>query len=415
MLLSTSATTATPTPRPASSSAGDVLDGDLRAEVLCGAADLSAIDSDWDELAAAAVEPNVFYERWNLAPALAEFAKDEHVELLLVYRAGRRRDTTPRLCGLFPLVRRRCERLPVSSWTLWDHGYCYLRTPLIRAGHEREVLHAALDWIEGQPRRPAVLNWPMIDGGGDFAQALVDVLGARCPVHSAVERHNRAQLQRSPGWNGDVDSLMSSHHRRELRRQRRRLAELGQVELRSLRHESELAWWRDSFLRLESQGWKGREQTALAESTSSRAYFEQIIAAAFARGQLQMLGLFLNNEPIALKVNLLSGRGSYGFKIAYDEQYARFSPGVQLELENVRLFYEESGLDWMDSCAVANHFMINRLWKHRRTIDHLLISTGGWRGNLAVGAWPLFRAVKRTFRPSKSPPATSPASQAPDE
>jgi hypothetical protein len=124
-----------------------------------------------------------------------------------------------------------------------------------------------------------------------------------------------------------------------------------------------------------------------------------------------MLGLFLNGEPIALKVNLLSGRGSFGFKIAYDEQYARFSPGVQLELENVRVFHEETDLDWMDSCAVANHFMINRLWKHRRTIDHVLISTGGWRGNLAVGALPLVRAIKRTIRRGA---AQRPTAQHPD-
>ena len=53
----------------------------------------------------------------------------------------------------------------------------------------------------------------------------------------------------------------------------------------------------------------------------------------------------------------------------------------------------------MDSCAVPNHFMINRLWKDQRTIQHLIVSTGRRRGNLLVGLLPLLRAAKRTARP----------------
>lgn len=375
----------------------DLLDGPVTVEVVDGASDLESLTADWDQLAAAAVVPNVFYESWQLRPALKAFAGSESIRLVCVFRKGRRQDSVPQLCGLFPLVRRPAHRLPVSAWTLWDHPYCYLRTPLVRQGQERDVLRAVLEWASQESDRPALLDWPMIDGDGPFAQALIDVLGEDHRVSQTVDRHTRALLRRSPHWEADIEALMSSHHRRELRRQSRRLAESGTVELKTLRDSSELSWWRDSFLWLESEGWKGETRTALAGSDASRRFFEETMTAAWQRGQLQCLGLFLNNEPIAMKVNLLSGPGSYSFKIAYDERYAKFSPGVQLELENLRVLHEETDLQWMDSCAVAGHFMINRLWKDRRTIEHLLISTGRLTGNLAVGAFPFLRAIKRSL------------------
>ena len=40
-----------------------------------------------------------------------------------------------------------------------------------------------------------------------------------------------------------------------------------------------------------------------------------------------MLGLFLDDRPIALKVNFVAGDGAFVFKTAYDEAFSRFSPG----------------------------------------------------------------------------------------
>lgn len=121
-------------------------------------------------------------------------------------------------------------------------------------------------------------------------------------------------------------------------------------------------------------------------------------AAAYTRNRLQMFGLFLNGEPLAMKVNFLSDPGSFAFKIAYDERYAKYSPGVQLELENLRRLHESPDVEWMDSCAVPKHFMINRLWKERRTIQHLRVSTG-WISNLEIGMRSLLRSIRRSLKP----------------
>ena len=114
-----------------------------------------------------------------------------------------------------------------------------------------------------------------------------------------------------------------------------------------------------------------------------------------------MLGLFLDGRPIALKCNFLSGPGGFTFKIAYDESLAKFSPGVLLELDNLEDVHRRPEIRWMDSCAMPGHFMIGRLWRERRTLQTLWISTSRWLGNPLLGAAPLLRAASRTMFPRK--------------
>lgn len=375
------------------------LDGDLWVEVTTPRDISSVVAAEWDELALAAGSPNVFYERWNLFTALEHVAHNVHVELVLVYRRGKDSSTKPRLCGLFPLVRDRCARLPMSAWKLFSHPYAYLQTPLMRSGHESPVLAAFVDWAGSLRGGPGILHWSLVDGDGPFTHALADVVNDRGLVNVTIEHRTRALLRRREHWEDAVAAQLSCRHRREMKRQHRRLTELGELTVRTLHRGESLPEWQAAFLQLEQSGWKGESGTALAADPKSREYFLALSTAAHQAGQLGMMGLYLDGRPIALRTYLLAGcDGSYAWKIAYDEEYAKFSPGVQLEIEYVRQFHDDARLQWMDSCATTQHFMINRLWSDRRIVQHVLISLGGRLTNLAVGALPLARAVKRSLQ-----------------
>jgi len=116
-----------------------------------------------------------------------------------------------------------------------------------------------------------------------------------------------------------------------------------------------------------------------------------------------MLALELDGQRVAQKCNFLAGNGSFAFKIAYDEDYARYSPGLLLEIENIRQVHAAREIEWMDSCAVPIHFMINRLWLDRRTIQTALIPTGKRPGELIVSLMPLIRWINRKVRRISSP------------
>jgi hypothetical protein len=75
-------------------------------------------------------------------------------------------------------------------------------------------------------------------------------------------------------------------------------------------------------------------------------------------------------------VNFLAPPGSFSFKIAFDEDYARFSPGVLIQIENLRILARPD-IGWMDSCAVADHSMINSLWGERRRMVRATVPLAG--------------------------------------
>jgi len=115
-----------------------------------------------------------------------------------------------------------------------------------------------------------------------------------------------------------------------------------------------------------------------------------------------MLSLRLNGIAIAMKCNFIGPTAAYAFKIAFDEKYAAYSPGVLLEMENMRCLREEQSIPWMDSCAIPNHSMINHLWPSRRAIETRLVSNGHWASNLALLLFPLLQTSKRFLFPAKA-------------
>jgi hypothetical protein len=113
-----------------------------------------------------------------------------------------------------------------------------------------------------------------------------------------------------------------------------------------------------------------------------------------------MLALYCGEHPVAMKCNFLAREGSFAFKIAYDEAFARYSPGTLLELENIREFHRRPGLQWMDSCAAPEHFMVNRLWLDRRPLVDFITATGRAHGNFVVSSLSFLHWMRRSVRPA---------------
>ena len=360
----------------------------------------------WEDLAAHATEPNVFYEPWHLLPALRVFG-DSHFRFVLVYQP-QKGSKAPLLCGFFPLQRkRRYKGLPFRTLALWKHDYAHLCSPLIRSGYEKPCLEALLDWLQRESGA-ALFAGVETRADGPFHRHWLEVLYQRGALGFTDELYSRALLEPrnnvSPNADEYLRESLSRKRRKELKRLENRLGEMGQLTYEVLENQANAAPWIEQFLALEASGWKGRAGTAFANEESHRQFFRDIAMEAFHRGRLMMLALKLNGNPLAMKFNLLSGDGAFACKIAFDEEYARFSPGVLLELDNIRRLHEDenslpwSKACWMDSCAIPDHFMINRLWTERRLIQNFVLSTGHFSGDLVVSLLPLLRLANRTAR-----------------
>jgi hypothetical protein len=354
----------------------------------------------WEELARTALEPNPFYEAWMLIPALRLLGKGKGLQLVLVFAQDKAQAAGPPvLCGVFPLERKsRYKGLPVSVLSLWKHLYCFLCTPLIRADRARECLSAFFDWLTSARESAPLVEFNYVSGEGPFNQALVDCLNERLNLSFVSAIYNRALFKPRADADEYLRAAMSREHRKDVRRRQRRFSEQGRVEFAALEMEDDPRAWLEEFMQLEASGWKRELGGVIASKQEYSDYFITIAREAFRRGRLMMLGLRLNDKPIALKCNFLAEDGGYAFKIAYDESYSRFSPGFLLEIENIRRLHSRPEVEWMDSCAVPVHFMINRLWLDRRTIQTLLVSTGRRPGDMVVSLMPLIRWLNRKLR-----------------
>ncbi len=360
---------------------------------------------DWEDLAEHALEPNVFYEPWALASAVKSFAADQDLRFLLIFGADSARPTgPPLLCGLFPLeLKKQCVGLPVSTLTLWKHVHCFLCTPLIRASHAKEILAAFFDYLESKESGCSLMEFNSIPGEGRFRQLLADLIYERSMPVFEIESYTRAVIHPAQNAKAYIDATISGRHRKELRRKENRLSEQGQLTYTALERDGDVEGWIRDFLNLEASGWKGAEQSALAAKESERSFFQAVAREAFLRDRLMMLAIHLDDQPIALKCNWLTHDAAFAFKIAYDERYAEFSPGVLLELENIRRIHASQTIRWMDSCAAPNHPMINRLWTERRIIQTLVMPARRGSAEFLVSTMPLLRWAKRKLSLGKPP------------
>jgi hypothetical protein len=137
----------------------------MRAVEIKDADALAERRTDWDDLCRNAIEANVFYESWMLLPAIEAFGEESDLRFVLIYAEDRNeRGVAPLLCGLFPLERKlRYKGLPLDTLSLWRHLHCFLCTPPIRAGFERDCLAAFFDWLANAPGGPALMEFDWIN------------------------------------------------------------------------------------------------------------------------------------------------------------------------------------------------------------------------------------------------------------
>lgn len=338
--------------------------GAVTAEIV-PASDLEAIAAEWGDLAASAVEPNAFYAPAMLLPALAAFAEDGP-ELVLM------RDDRRRLIGVAPVAPLRgYSRLPVRYAATWMHKHCFFAAPLVRPGNERAFFKALFDFAE---HRGAFLRLRHLDAEGPLYAAALAVAAETGRLAAPSARYTRAMLK-APWTTDDYLKIsLNGKRRKELRRRRARLEEAGDLRFEVSRDDEDLASWAEDFMTLEASGWKGAGGTALRQDAASIRFFKDAVRRASAANEIRFFKLMLGDRPLAAAVNFQSGAVSYAFKIAYDEDYARYSPGVMMEIDIMKALEGALGLSFVDSCAKTHHPMIDRLWRGRRTISALNIS-----------------------------------------
>jgi CelD/BcsL family acetyltransferase involved in cellulose biosynthesis len=329
-------------------------------------AELAGVEAEWHALARRAVEPNVFYEpsfALAAAPALAPDAG-----AVLVRAAGQQQ-----LIGLFPCrIEPRRYGIPLPLLAGWAHPYGPLGTPLVDAEALHPAVAAFLDHVADDPRLPKLLLLPYQAEVGPVAMTIGAAIAQRGGRTARFDRHQRALLAPAKDRAGYLGAALGRKKRKELARQRRRLGETAGLQFTLAGTPADAADALADFFTLEARGWKGAAGTAATQDDAIRRFMETAVAGLAAQEQVDVARLRHDGHTIAAGVLLTSGRGAWFWKIAYDEDAARASPGVQLTLDLTDMILRDGDIAWCDSCATADHAMIDAIWRERRPMVDLL-------------------------------------------
>jgi CelD/BcsL family acetyltransferase involved in cellulose biosynthesis len=281
---------------------------------------LPDVAPEWEALADATgagpfVRPG-WFEAW--ASAFAE----EPVSALTARRDGR-------LVGALALLSRRSGLVSPTNW----------HTPAYAAVAAGDDVAAALaqEALRSAPHR---LDLSFLDPADGFARAVVDA------SREASRRLIVRPVLRSPylALEGDFESYEASRPskvRREIARRRKRLEELGAVEVSFVDGGENLERLLAEGFAVEGSGWKTERGTAIAEDRAAARFYRDVAAWAAAAGWLQLGFVRVGGRAVAFSYSLVVGDTCHVVKVGFDPEFGRYAVGKLLTREAIRRAFEQ--------------------------------------------------------------------------
>jgi hypothetical protein len=271
----------------------------------------AAIEAEWRDLAARAIEPNLFFAPDFALPAAQHLVafRDASVQLVWAGEPGQ-----GRLLGLLPASWRRPLLGPheLAGWTDPRLGNA---APLVDAERAGEVI-ASLRAAPGARRRQTGgrLRFAGLDLDGPFASALQRAAG---PLGWSVAL--KAAPVRSPAAGAPALAAL-----------RRGLSCHGQVAIARSGCREELRDMVELILALEASGPAARRGEAALQDVREAAFLRSMTRGLARSQQCRAALMLLDGEPIAGAILLGKAPRLWLQASAQAERYASFAPLAQL-------------------------------------------------------------------------------------
>ncbi|TWD53563.1 acetyltransferase (GNAT) family protein [Agrobacterium vitis] len=329
------------------------------------------LEEEMDFLTNRALEPNVFFSARFLAPAIPRL--DERQVRTALIRDDRSGRSRIRLLMPFSIEKPGFSMGP-TILRVWSNPFGPLGTPLVDAEDATETIDNLLEAL-GNPiaKLPNVIVFPDLRMDGPVAQLLRAVAINRdlpLTVANTVQRPMLESLEDGPTY---LAQSVGKSHLRDMRRQMRLLEKQGHLAYCIARQPHEIGARMEEFLALEASGWKGRKRTAMVMDRLHAAFAREAVTNLAAIDAVRIHTLDLDDRAIASMIVFIMNGEAYTWKTAYDERYARFSPGKLLTSELTEWHLDDANIMRTDSCAVADHPIMSRLWRERETMGTLVI------------------------------------------
>ncbi len=279
------------------------------------------------------------------------------------------------LAGLFERVSG-SRQLPLPHLRAVRTEHSYKTSMLVDAVERKQVVDTLWKFLRQQGLHG--LSFPMFP----VQSALAGLLTGRCERDGTTvtveDLHFRATVSPFDG------SAMSPKRAKSLRRGRRALEKSGQVSLRFTGCSDGDLSAVERFLFLESLGWKGESQTAIACRQSEVEAFNRMALGFATRDRIRFAELALDERVIASMCLFRSESDYYAFKIGWDPQFERGCPGFLLAAEMQDHLSQLPHCLSIDSCSQPGSFL-EHVWPGRKEFGTVLFTTTRWGSVTAKG------------------------------
>jgi CelD/BcsL family acetyltransferase involved in cellulose biosynthesis len=262
------------------------------------------------------------------------------------------------------------------GFSVWAHSYAPLGTPLINRDSAAQVTDSLLQHMRTS-RRPlfSIPHLPLRSLTADALRAAAE----RSGYWTVAEEQMRPVLYpKAAGGIAEFDKMVNQKRRRELDRQMRRLCEAGAVSFMSAKTATEIDAAFNMFAALEASGWKGKRGTALARKEGVHEFARMAVTQLAASGLATIDVLRVGEKPIAALIRIEHGGTSIPWKVAFDEEFAAYSPGKQLMCDETRRWLANPTVVRVDPVCEEDNPLMAPLWPEREPYGTLLISSRKW-------------------------------------
>lgn len=183
----------------------------------------------------------------------------------------------------------------------------------------------------------------------------------------------------------EPDSHLNSGRRSDLRRARRNAEKLGTLRAEIIAPDAaSLGLLLAEAFRVEAANWKGREGSALALDPQVGTFYRRFAEAACDRGWLRIGLLWIGERAVAMQLAVEMNGSFWLFKMGYDEEFSRCSPGQLLMVESLR-FARQRGCARYELMGRSEAW--NQIWTQQmHSAVTARIHPAGIAGWAAIGA-----------------------------
>ena len=157
-------------------------------------------------------------------------------------------------------------------------------------------------------------------------------------------------------WN-DYLAKLSSSFRKKLKANLRKLNQHGKVSFErysTFANRQQMLDLIGKALEIEHSGWKGQQGSSLNSQPQIRQHFIDMLIKVAAAGMLEIQFLKIAGQRIAFEIGFRSHGIYYSYKIGFDPDYARYSPGQLLMYFQMQHWFEGEEIHKVDSVGEIN-------------------------------------------------------------